>query len=146
MQFTPFTRLPPTANKIKEQSSSTPAVLNKLKSDISSLVPAMTPSHSLFLAGSISGAVISSCVQPLDVLRTRIQGDAAQGVSRTTLETLRLVLKQDGLRHVFSHSEGCTTIETFLPSITRDPLTPSGTSRSLTVSVNQRCSLAYSGW
>jgi solute carrier family 25 protein 38 len=46
----------------------------------------------------MSGALISACVQPLDVLRTRMQGDAAQGASRGTLATLRLVVKESGLR------------------------------------------------
>ena len=46
----------------------------------------------------MSGALISACVQPLDVLRTRMQGDAAQGASRTTLATLHLVVKQYGIR------------------------------------------------
>ena len=49
-------------------------------------------------AGSLSGVIISACVQPLDVLRTRMQGEAAKGVSHGTLVTLRLVLDQYGVR------------------------------------------------
>lgn len=51
----------------------------------------------------MSGALISACVQPLDVLRTRMQGDAAQGASRSTLATLQLVVKQYGIRCISPH-------------------------------------------
>jgi len=52
----------------------------------------------MYHAGSLSGVIISACVQPLDVLRTRMQGEAARGVSHGTLVTLRLVLDQYGVR------------------------------------------------
>lgn len=42
--------------------------------------------------GCISGALVSVCVQPLDVLRTQMQADAAAGLARSTLATARGVL------------------------------------------------------
>ena len=48
----------------------------------------------------MSGACISACVQPLDVIRTRMQGDAAHGTVRGTAATLRLIVREGGLRWV----------------------------------------------
>lgn len=38
------------------------------------------------------------CLQPFDVLRTRMQADAATGVTRNTADTLKLVLHEYGVR------------------------------------------------
>ena len=32
------------------------------------------------LSGAISGVLVGACLQPLDVLRTRMQGDSAKGL------------------------------------------------------------------
>ena len=45
-------------------------------------------------SGAMSGALVSACVQPLDVLRTRMQADVAQGAFRSTLSTARLILSE----------------------------------------------------
>lgn len=50
------------------------------------------------VSGSVSGAVVSACVQPLDVLRTRMQADSAAGVLRSTAETATLIMREGGLR------------------------------------------------
>lgn len=46
----------------------------------------------------MSGAIISACVQPLDVLRTRMQADTAMGMSRSVGQTLQVVLNEYGVR------------------------------------------------
>ncbi|GBF94263.1 solute carrier family 25 member [Raphidocelis subcapitata] len=56
------------------------------------------PAVAAALSGALSGALISACVQPLDVLRTRMQADAALGARRTTAETLRTLLAEGGAR------------------------------------------------
>jgi solute carrier family 25 protein 38 len=48
------------------------------------------------VSGSMSGAIVSSCVQPLDVVRTKMQADSAHGVTRTTAQTITLIAKQGG--------------------------------------------------
>ena len=53
----------------------------KKKSKLASLV-----------SGSLSGALVSACVQPLDVIRTRMQADMLQGVMRGTLGTMRTIV------------------------------------------------------
>ena len=50
-------------------------------------------------AGSLSGAVVSVCVQPLDVVRTRLQADAAKGISRSTAGAFRVLVKEQGIRY-----------------------------------------------
>ncbi|KAL3157456.1 hypothetical protein ABBQ32_011922 [Trebouxia sp. C0010 RCD-2024] len=50
------------------------------------------------LSGSFSGAVVSVCVQPLDVVRTRLQADAAKGISRSTAGAFRVLVKEHGVR------------------------------------------------
>lgn len=50
------------------------------------------------LSGSFSGAVVSVCVQPLDVVRTRLQADAAKGISRSTAGVFRVLVKEQGVR------------------------------------------------
>ena len=44
------------------------------------------------LSGSLSGALVSACVQPLDVIRTRMQADMAHGVVRSTLQTMQTIV------------------------------------------------------
>ena len=57
------------------------------------------PTLSLILtAGSLSGAVISVCVQPLDVVRTRMQADATRNALGTTLGTFRDIISEGGVR------------------------------------------------
>ena len=51
-------------------------------------------------AGSFSGAVVSACVQPLDVIRTRLQADAAKGISRSTAGAFRVLVKEQGVRYM----------------------------------------------
>ena len=53
---------------------------------------------SLDAAGSFSGAVVSVCVQPLDVVRTRLQADAAKGSSRSTTGAFRVLVQEQGVR------------------------------------------------
>ncbi|KAI8475689.1 MAG: mitochondrial carrier domain-containing protein [Monoraphidium minutum] len=50
------------------------------------------------VSGGLSGAMISACVQPLDVLRTRMQADAALGSQKSMGQTLRVLLKEGGVR------------------------------------------------
>jgi solute carrier family 25, member 38 len=48
------------------------------------------------VSGAMSGAVVSSCVQPLDVIRTKMQADSAHGVTRSTAQTIALIAKEGG--------------------------------------------------
>ena len=48
--------------------------------------------------GCVAGAMVSVCVQPLDVLRTRMQADAAAGRLQSTVRTLKAVLESQGTR------------------------------------------------
>lgn len=48
------------------------------------------------VSGSMSGAIVSSCVQPLDVIRTKMQADSAHGVTRSTAQTIALIAKDGG--------------------------------------------------
>lgn len=54
-------------------------------------------------AGSFSGAVVSVCVQPLDVVRTRLQADAAKGISRSTAGAFRVLVQEQGVRYSLQH-------------------------------------------
>ena len=56
------------------------------------------PAVAAALSGAMSGALISACVQPLDVLRTRMQADAALGTRRSAAATLRGLLAEGGAR------------------------------------------------
>ena len=53
-------------------------------------------------AGSLSGAAISACVQPLDVIRTRMQADATLNALSGALGTFRKIVAQDGFRCTIS--------------------------------------------
>jgi len=55
------------------------------------------PAAAAAASGALSGAFISAIVQPLDVVRTRMQADAAGGALRGTITTLRTVLSERGL-------------------------------------------------
>jgi len=48
--------------------------------------------------GCVAGAMVSVCMQPLDVLRTRMQADAAAGRLQSTVRTLRAVLESQGAK------------------------------------------------
>ena len=48
------------------------------------------------VSGALSGALVSSCVQPLDVLRTKMQADSACGIQRTTTNTIALLYREGG--------------------------------------------------
>ena len=48
------------------------------------------------VSGSMSGAIVSSCVQPLDVIRTKMQADSAHGIHRSTAQTIALIAKDGG--------------------------------------------------
>ncbi|GMH36124.1 hypothetical protein BSKO_03992 [Bryopsis sp. KO-2023] len=50
------------------------------------------------LSGSAAGAFVSTCIQPLDVVRTRMQGDAVKGLLRGPIATAKLVHGEAGLR------------------------------------------------
>lgn len=56
------------------------------------------PALASAVSGAMSGAIISACVQPLDVLRTRMQADTAMGMSRSVGQTLQVVLNEYGVR------------------------------------------------
>ncbi|PRP75462.1 hypothetical protein PROFUN_15747 [Planoprotostelium fungivorum] len=47
--------------------------------------------------GGIAGAISSTIVQPLDVLKTRQQYSAQQGFNRGTMETAKMILKTEGV-------------------------------------------------
>lgn len=42
---------------------------------------------------------MSVCVQPLDVVRTRLQADAAKGISRSTVGAFRVLVQEQGVRY-----------------------------------------------
>ena len=54
------------------------------------------------LSGSLSGALVSACVQPLDVVRTRMQADVGRGIFRSTLQTMHTVVAEVGAMPVGS--------------------------------------------
>lgn len=57
------------------------------------------------ISGSLSGALVSACVQPLDVLRTRIQADSARGTLRSTAQTIQLIVKDGGMRSLWQGTQ-----------------------------------------
>ncbi|CAK0784193.1 hypothetical protein CVIRNUC_007397 [Coccomyxa viridis] len=54
------------------------------------------------LSGSLSGAAISACVQPLDVIRTRMQADATKNALSGAMGTFRKIVAQDGVRSLWN--------------------------------------------
>ena len=55
-------------------------------------------------SGALSGVLVASCLQPFDVLRTRMQADATTGLSTGALRTVRGVLR------LFIGSVVCTAL------------------------------------
>lgn len=54
------------------------------------------------MSGSLSGALVSACVQPLDVIRTRMQADSAQGLARvSTVQTFQDIVRGGGIRDLW---------------------------------------------
>ena len=47
---------------------------------------------------------MSVCVQPLDVVRTRLQADAAKGISRSTAGAFRVLVQEQGVRSSSLHT------------------------------------------
>uniref|UniRef100_A0A7S0V8U3 Mitochondrial carrier protein n=1 Tax=Polytomella parva TaxID=51329 RepID=A0A7S0V8U3_9CHLO len=47
-------------------------------------------------SGAFSAALVGVALQPLDVVKTRMQADASQGITRGFLDTLNVVLKDGG--------------------------------------------------
>jgi solute carrier family 25 protein 38 len=57
------------------------------------------PALASAIAGGAAGALISACVQPLDVLRTRLQAEAALGAApRSAAAVLRGIVAAEGVR------------------------------------------------
>ncbi|KAG2497404.1 hypothetical protein HYH03_004559 [Edaphochlamys debaryana] len=77
----------PSAADAEPQSSEKPKKTNK-----------KPPTLASALSGAISGSLISACVQPLDVVRTKMQADAARGLVRSTMATATVVLREQGVR------------------------------------------------
>ncbi|KAL4853316.1 Mitochondrial glycine transporter [Chlorella vulgaris] len=57
------------------------------------------------ISGSVSGALVSACVQPLDVIRTRIQADMTHGVVRGTMQTMHVILAEGGIRTLWKGTQ-----------------------------------------
>lgn len=57
------------------------------------------------LSGSLSGALVSACVQPLDVIRTRMQADSAQRLAVTTTGTIRKIVGENGIRALWQGTQ-----------------------------------------
>ncbi len=45
------------------------------------------------------------CVQPLDVIKTRMQADAARGVATSAVATLRTVVADSGIRALWQGTQ-----------------------------------------
>lgn len=52
-----------------------------------------------------TGALISMCVQPLDVVKTRMQADAARGTATSAVTTLRTIVAHDGVRALWQGTQ-----------------------------------------
>ncbi|KAK9864781.1 hypothetical protein WJX84_009508 [Apatococcus fuscideae] len=52
----------------------------------------------ILLSGLVSGAVVSVTLQPFDVVRTRMQGDAANRIMQGSLRTCRTIIAEAGPR------------------------------------------------
>lgn len=57
------------------------------------------------VSGALSGALVSACVQPLDVLRTRMQADSAAGALKSTAETAVSIVKGGGVRALWQGTQ-----------------------------------------
>jgi len=49
-------------------------------------------------AGVLSGALVSVCVQPLDVVRTRMQAEATRSGLQSMVGTMRTIYAEGGVR------------------------------------------------
>lgn len=49
------------------------------------------------VSGATSGALVSACVQPLDVLRTRMQAESARGTVISTFDAIRTITAEGGV-------------------------------------------------
>jgi len=47
----------------------------------------------------LSGAAVSACVQPLDVIRTRMQADATRNALSGAVGTFRKIVSEEGVRY-----------------------------------------------
>ena len=65
--------------------------------------------------------MVSVCVQPLDVLRTRMQADAAAGRLQSTVKTLKAVLEAQGARYGFFPLSFFLSLLLFFPPRKHDP-------------------------
>eukprot|EP01025_Chloroclados_australasicus_P005639 TRINITY_DN11745_c0_g1_i2.p2 TRINITY_DN11745_c0_g1~~TRINITY_DN11745_c0_g1_i2.p2 ORF type:complete len:319 (+),score=17.90 TRINITY_DN11745_c0_g1_i2:57-959(+) len=54
------------------------------------------------VSGALSGAVVGAIVQPLDVVRTRLQADKAVGISRSLVGAVKACIKDGGVRALWS--------------------------------------------
>lgn len=52
-------------------------------------------------SGAVSGALVSVALQPLDVVRTRMQTDATTGAARSLLKTIRSITDDGGARNLW---------------------------------------------
>eukprot|EP00890_Picochlorum_soloecismus_P006034 jgi/Picsp_1/6431/NSC_03779-R1_solute carrier family 25 member 38 len=57
------------------------------------------------VSGAASGALVSACVQPLDVIRTRLQADSAKGQLLSTVSTIRLIIRNHGVRSLWQGTQ-----------------------------------------
>lgn len=57
------------------------------------------------ISGSASGALVSACVQPLDVIRTRIQADSARGQFIGVADTVKSIVKAHGVRALWQGTQ-----------------------------------------
>jgi solute carrier family 25 protein 38 len=81
--------------------------------------------------------MVSVCVQPLDVLRTRMQADAAAGRLQSTVKTLKAVLEAQGARYVFFPLSFFLSLLLFFPPRKRDPSRSRPTPPSLSFFTNR---------
>lgn len=57
------------------------------------------------VSGSMSGALVSACVQPLDVVRTRMQADVAHGTFMSSARTVQAIMQHGGLRAMWQGTQ-----------------------------------------
>ncbi len=68
-------------------------------------------------AGLASGAVVSVTLQPFDVVRTRMQGDAANAIMQSSWRTLRTVVAESGPRSGLFRTLKITHLEHFTSAV-----------------------------
>jgi solute carrier family 25 protein 38 len=57
------------------------------------------------VSGALSGATVSACVQPLDVMRTRMQADVSRGTYLSTVQTVRAIAAHGGVRALWQGTQ-----------------------------------------